>query len=82
MKFLCYNIFISKKIFNQSHTKTALKLAREGIVLLKNNDILPLRNPQNKKNKIYIYIIFEKCCTKLTNTITFFCVFFTLLKNQ
>ena len=45
---------ISKKIFNQSHTKTALKLAREGIVLLKNNDILPLRNPQNKKNKILV----------------------------
>ena len=45
---------ISKKIFNESHTETALKLAREGIVLLKNNDILPLKSPQNKKNKILV----------------------------
>jgi beta-glucosidase len=33
---------ISKKIFNQHHTETALKLARQGIVLLKNNDGLGL----------------------------------------
>jgi beta-glucosidase len=45
---------ISEKIFNQSHTETALKLAREGIVLLKNNDVLPLQNPQNTKNKILV----------------------------
>lgn len=45
---------ISQKIFNQSHTDTALKLAREGIVLLKNNDVLPLKNPQNTKNKILV----------------------------
>mgnify|MGYP000136918801 CR=1 FL=1 len=29
---------IPEKIFSQYHTKTALKLARQGIVLLKNND--------------------------------------------
>ena len=46
------NIF--DKIFNESHKKTALKLAREGIVLLKNNDILPLQNPQNSNNKILV----------------------------
>ena len=46
------NIF--DKIFNESHKKTALKLAREGIVLLKNNDILPLQNPQNINNKILV----------------------------
>ena len=45
---------ISEKIFNQSHTETALKLAREGIVLLKNNDVLPLKKPQNTKNKILV----------------------------
>ena len=45
---------ISKKIFKQSHTETALKLAREGIVLLKNNDVLPLQKPQNTKNKILV----------------------------
>tara|TARA_B100001094_G_scaffold327252_1_gene384979 strand:+ start:13 stop:1455 length:1443 start_codon:yes stop_codon:yes gene_type:complete len=45
---------ISEKIFNQSHTETALKLAREGIVLLKNNDVLPLQKPQNTKNKILV----------------------------
>ena len=45
---------ISEKIFNQSHRKTALKLAREGIVLLKNNDVLPLKNSQNSKNKILV----------------------------
>ncbi|MDC3105197.1 glycoside hydrolase family 3 C-terminal domain-containing protein [bacterium] len=45
---------ISEKIFNKFHRETALKLAREGIVLLKNNDILPLKNPQNKKNKILV----------------------------
>jgi beta-glucosidase len=45
---------ISEKIFNQSHLETALKLAREGIVLLKNNDVLPLQKPQNTKNKILV----------------------------
>ena len=45
---------ISEKIFKQSHTETALKLAREGIVLLKNNDVLPLQKPQNTKNKILV----------------------------
>jgi len=45
---------ISEKIFNQQHTETALKLARQGIVLLKNNDILPLRSPKNSKNKILV----------------------------
>jgi len=45
---------ISKKIFKESHKSTALKLAREGIVLLKNNDVLPLSNAQEKKNKILV----------------------------
>ena len=45
---------ISEKIFNQSHVETALKLARQGIVLLKNNDVLPLRGPKNSKNKILV----------------------------
>ena len=45
---------ILDKIFNESHQDTALKLAREGIVLLKNNDILPLQNPQNINNKILV----------------------------
>ena len=45
---------ISEKIFNQHHTQTALKLARQGIVLLKNNDVLPLRNPKNSKNRILV----------------------------
>ena len=45
---------ISKKIFNQHHTETALKLARQGIVLLKNNDVLPLRSVKNSKNKILV----------------------------
>ena len=45
---------ISEKIFNQKHRNTALKLAREGIVLLKNNDVLPLKNSQNSKNKILV----------------------------
>ncbi len=45
---------ISEKIFNEAHRNTALKLAREGIVLLKNNDILPIKNPQNSKNKILV----------------------------
>ena len=45
---------ISEKIFNQSHRKTALKLAREGIVLLKNNNVLPLNKPKNSKNKILV----------------------------
>ncbi len=45
---------ISEKIFNQYHTETALKLARQGIVLLKNNDVLPLRNPKNSKNRILV----------------------------
>ena len=45
---------ISKKIFNQYHTETALKLARQGIVLLKNNDVLPLVSPKNSKNKILV----------------------------
>ena len=45
---------ILDKIFNESHKDTALKLAREGIVLLKNNDILPLQNPQNINNKILV----------------------------
>ena len=45
---------ISEKIFNQSHVETALKLARQGIVLLKNNDVLPLKGPKNSKNKILV----------------------------
>ena len=45
---------ISEKIFNEAHRNTALKLAREGIVLLKNNDVLPLKKPQNLKNKILV----------------------------
>ena len=45
---------ISKKIFNQHHTETALKLARQGIVLLKNNNVLPLVSPKNSKNKILV----------------------------
>ena len=45
---------ISKKIFNQHHTETALKLARQGIVLLKNNDVLPLTSPKDSKNKILV----------------------------
>ena len=45
---------IPEKIFNQSHVETALKLARQGIVLLKNNDVLPLRGPKNSKNKILV----------------------------
>ena len=45
---------ISEKIFNQYHTETALKLARQGVVLLKNNDVLPLRSPKNSKNRILV----------------------------
>ena len=45
---------ISEKIFNQHHTETALKLARQGIVLLKNNDVLPLTSTKNSKNKILV----------------------------
>ena len=45
---------ISEKIFNHHHTQTALKLARQGIVLLKNNDVLPLRRPKNSKNRILV----------------------------
>ena len=45
---------ISKKLFNQYHTETALKLARQGIVLLKNNDVLPLRSPKDSKNRILV----------------------------
>ena len=45
---------ISEKIFNHHHTETALKLARQGIVLLKNNDVLPLRSAKNSKNKILV----------------------------
>ena len=45
---------ISEKIFNKSHRNTALKLAREGIVLLKNNDLLPLPKPHDAKNKILV----------------------------
>ncbi len=45
---------ISEKIFNQYHKETALKLARQGIVLLKNNDVLPLRRPKNSKNRILV----------------------------
>ena len=45
---------ISKRIFNEAHRNTALKLAREGIVLLKNNNVLPLNKPKNSKNKILV----------------------------
>ena len=45
---------ISEKIFNQYHTETALKLARQGIVLLKNNDVLPLISPKDSKNRILV----------------------------
>ena len=45
---------ISEKIFNKAHRNTALKLARESIVLLKNNDVLPFKNPHNSKNKILV----------------------------
>ena len=49
-----YEDDISEKIFNQSHVETSLKLARQGIVLLKNNDVLPLKSPKNSKNKILV----------------------------
>ena len=45
---------ISEIIFNETHRNTALKLAREGIVLLKNNDLLPLPKPHDAKNKILV----------------------------
>ncbi len=45
---------IPEKIFNQYHTETALKLARQGIVLLKNKEVLPLRSPKNSKNRILV----------------------------
>ena len=45
---------VSDKIFNKSHTDTALKLAREGIVLLKNNDVLPIQKSKTLKNKILV----------------------------
>ncbi len=45
---------ISERIFNKSHTETALNLAREGIILLKNNDILPLQKSQNLNNRILV----------------------------
>ena len=45
---------ISKNIFKNSHKNTALKLAREGIVLLKNDDVLPLNKHPHIKNKILV----------------------------
>ena len=45
---------ILDKIFNISHTNTALKIAREGVVLLKNNSILPLKVSQDSINKILV----------------------------
>ena len=41
-------------LFNQTHRNTALKTAREGIVLLKNNSILPLTKTPSKKYKILV----------------------------
>ena len=45
---------ISEKIFNKSHKDLALELAREGIVLLKNDYVLPLHKAKKVKNKILV----------------------------
>ena len=45
---------ISEKLFNKLHRNTALKLARQGIVLLKNKNILPLNKPKFSNNKILV----------------------------
>ena len=47
---------ILDKIFNESHQDTALKLARDGIVLLKNNDILPLQNLKYINNRLLLQV--------------------------
>ena len=45
---------IENILFNQKHRSTALETARQGIVLLKNNSILPLTKTPSKKNKILV----------------------------
>ncbi len=45
---------IKEKIFNKSHQDLALELAREGIVLLKNDYILPLQKAKKVNNKILV----------------------------
>ena len=45
---------ISEKIFNKSHKDLALELAREGIVLLKNDYVLPLHKAKKVNNKILV----------------------------
>ena len=45
---------IKKKIFNKSHQDLALELAREGIVLLKNDYVLPLQKAKKVNNKILV----------------------------
>ena len=45
---------INEKIFNKSHKDLALELAREGIVLLKNDYVLPLHKAKKVNNKILV----------------------------
>ena len=45
---------IKEKIFNKSHQDLALELAREGIVLLKNDYTLPLQKAKKVNNKILV----------------------------
>ena len=45
---------INEKIFNKSHQDLALELAREGIVLLKNDFVLPLQKAKKVNNKILV----------------------------
>ena len=45
---------IKEKIFNKSHKDLALELAREGIVLLKNDYVLPLHKAKKVNNKILV----------------------------
>jgi len=45
---------INEKIFNKSHQDLALELAREGIVLLKNDFVLPLQKAKKANNKILV----------------------------
>ena len=45
---------INEKIFKKSHKDLALELAREGIVLLKNDYVLPLHKAKKVNNKILV----------------------------
>ena len=45
---------INEKIFKKSHKDLALELARQGIVLLKNNFVLPLHKAKKVNNKILV----------------------------